>query len=169
MKKPKIIRDKLEDKIINDICKLFETEEEKENRRKKKQNKKIIKDKIIRDIRTLFEQEKEEDYYEPKCESNLWNNIHIEYEKNSDENRSLPLDVYLNEIKSYLRNITINPQNSNTWKIQLTFAINFIFSKDSKEERSDNIKLTFYSEGNDVIEKLLKSLCSKYQDDMKHK
>ena len=73
-KKPKIITDKLKGKLINDIWKLFETEEEKEDWRKKKQNEKIIKDKIIADIRTLFEQEKEEDYYEPKRVSNFRNN-----------------------------------------------------------------------------------------------
>ena len=39
----------------------FETEAEKEERRKKKQNEKIIRDEMIRDIRTLFEQEKKED------------------------------------------------------------------------------------------------------------
>ena len=33
-KKPKIIRDKLKGKIINDIWTLFETEEKKENRKK---------------------------------------------------------------------------------------------------------------------------------------
>ena len=37
-KTPKIIRDKLKDKIINDILTFFETEEEKEDRKKKKQN-----------------------------------------------------------------------------------------------------------------------------------
>ena len=70
-KKPKIIRDNLKDKIINDIWTLFETEEEKDDRKKnKKHNERIIKDRIIRDIRTLFEQE-EEDYYEPKRVSNF--------------------------------------------------------------------------------------------------
>ena len=39
-KKPKIIRDKLEDKITNDIFKLFETEEEKEHRKKRTKTKK---------------------------------------------------------------------------------------------------------------------------------
>ena len=35
-KKPKMIRDKLQDKIINDIWKLFEAEEEKEDRKKRR-------------------------------------------------------------------------------------------------------------------------------------
>ena len=70
-----------------------------------------------------------------------------------------------------MRNIIINLQNSDAWKIQLTTAINFISSKDSEEERvmhskSGNIKFTPYSDANDVIEKLFKSLRSKYQDNL---
>ena len=64
--KSKIIRDKLKDKIINDIPKRFETKIEK-----KKHNGRTIKNRIIRDTRALFEQEKEKDYYEPKRGSNL--------------------------------------------------------------------------------------------------
>ena len=33
-----------------------------------------------------------------------------------------------------MRNIIINLQNSDTWKIQLTIAINFISSKEAEEE-----------------------------------
>ena len=33
-----------------------------------------------------------------------------------------------------MRNIIINLQNSDTWKIQLTIAINFISSKEAAEE-----------------------------------
>ena len=62
-KKPKIISDKLKDKTINDICRLFDSEKEKKERKKKKQNEKIIKDNIIRDIRILCKQEKVEGYY----------------------------------------------------------------------------------------------------------
>ena len=79
--------------------------------------------------------------------SNFWNNNIIEYESNSDKKRNLALDEYLNKIEPYLRNIIINLQNSDTWKVQLTIAINFISSKDAEKERvmhsrSDNIKLT---------------------------
>ena len=61
-KKPKMIRDKLKDKIINDIWTLFEAEEEKKKeknqRKRKKHNETIIKDRIIRNIRTLLEPKK---------------------------------------------------------------------------------------------------------------
>ena len=75
-------------KIIRDIWTLFETEEEKKERKKleeKKETKnRFIKDRIIRDIRVSFEQE--EDYCKPKRVSNFLNNIYIEYESNGDKN-----------------------------------------------------------------------------------
>ena len=48
----------------------------------------------------------------------------------------------------------IDFQNSDTWKIQLAIAINFISSKDAEEERvmlsrGDHIKFTYY---NDVVD-----------------
>ena len=40
----------------------------------------------------------------------------------------------INKVKSYLRDIIIDLQSSDTWKIQLTIAINFISSKNTEEE-----------------------------------
>ena len=61
-------KEKIKERIIRDIRKFFETEEEKKERKesekKKKQNKRIIKDEKIRHITILFEQE--DDYYKPK-------------------------------------------------------------------------------------------------------
>ena len=56
----------------------------------------------------------------------------------------------------------INLQNFDTWKIQLTIAINFISSKDSDEERimhlnSNSIKFTSYSDTNYIIKKLIQN------------
>ena len=45
------------------------------------------------------------------------------------------MKAYLNEMKSYLRDIIINLNKSDTWKIQLTIVINFMSPKDGKEER----------------------------------
>ena len=116
----------------------------KERNQRKKINDRLITDKIIGYIRTLFEQQ--EDHDKPKIVSNFYNNIYIEYESNGDINRNLSLDEYLNKIKPYLRNIIIDLQISDTWKIQLTIAINFISSIDVEKEhvmhsRSDNINL----------------------------
>ena len=74
------------------------------------------------------------DYYKPKIVSNFWVNNYIEHGSNVDKNRNLSLDEYLNKIGSYSRNITIEFQNSDSWKIELAIAINFISSKDAKEK-----------------------------------
>ena len=63
------------------------------------------------------------------------------------------LHEYLNKIKAYLRNIKIDLQNSDTLKIELSIAINFISSKNAEAEgvmhsRSKNIEFTSY---NDVM------------------
>ena len=73
-------------------------------REKQEINDGLIKDIIVRDIATFFEQQ-EKYYYKLKRKE------------------------CLNEIKPYLRDIIIDLQNSVTWKIQLTMAINFISSR----------------------------------------
>ena len=99
-KKPEIIRDKLKNKVIIDISRIFETK--KEEKKKKNHNGRIKKNIIIRAIRTLFETEKEEErkkkkehderlikngiikeedyYYKPQIVNNFWNNNYIKYE-----------------------------------------------------------------------------------------
>ena len=77
------------------------------------------------------------------------NNNYIEYESSGYKNKNLPIKEYLNKIKPFLRDIIINLQKSDTWKIQLTIAINFISSKDDNEERlisskSNNIEIMSY-------------------------
>ena len=61
----------------------------------------------------------------------------------------------------------IDLQNSDTWKIQLIIASNFISSKDAEEERvmhsrSDNIKFTSYNDANEFVDELFESLSSRY-------
>ena len=167
----KIIRNKLKDKIIRDTWTLYETEEEKKERKdlekKKEHNERLNKDGIIRDIMAHFEQE--EDYYELKRVYNFWKNNYMGYESNSDKNRNLSVDENLNKIETYPRDIIINLQNSEKWEIQLPIAINFISSKDTEEERvmhsnSDNMKFTSWDDANEVVDELPKSLRSKYQE-----
>ena len=106
----------------------------------------MIKDRIITNIRTLLEEQEEKGCYKPKRVRNFWNNSYIEYESNWDKNRTLSLDEHLNKIEPYLRNIIIDLQNSDTWKIHLTNAIKSISSNYTEEEwvthsRGDNIQL----------------------------
>ena len=67
-----------------------------------------------------------------------------------------------------MRNTIIDLQNSDAWKIQLTIANDFISSKEERvtHSNSGNKKFTPYSDANGVIEKLFKSLRSKYQDNL---
>ena len=60
----------------------------------KKENE-AIKHKIVRDIRNLFEYE-EKDYYQPLGLYNFWTNNYIEYESNSDRNKTLTVEKYVN-------------------------------------------------------------------------
>ena len=87
------------------------------------------------------------------------------------KNSNLTLDEYLNKIKTFLKNIIIDLQSSDTWKIQLTIAINFISSKDVKEEpkmQSNNNNITFTScdDASEPVNELFESLRSRYQDNL---
>ena len=88
------------------------------------------------------------------------------------KNRNLSLDAYLYKTETYLGHIIIHLRNSDTWKIKLTFAINFIYSKrDAEKEhvmhsRSDNIKFTSYNDANEIADELFETLCSRYQGNL---
>ena len=129
-----------------------------------------ISDPIRNSVGEIFEQT-EEDYYKPKIVRNFWNNNYIEYESNGNRNRNLSQDEYLNRIKPYLRGIIIDLQNSDTWKIQLTIAINFISSKDAEEEcvmhsRSENMKFRSYNDANNTVDELFDSPRLRFQDNL---
>ena len=70
-----------------------------------------------------------------------------------------------------MKDIIIVLQSSDTRKIHLTIAINFISSKDTEEEHdmyssSDNIKCTSYNDANEVVNELFESLLSRYQENL---
>ena len=114
---------------------------------------------IIRDIKTLFLQE-EEYYCKAVIISNVMNNDYIEYESNSDRNKNVSVKEYLNVIKPYLKDMIIDLQISDMWKIQLTIAINFISSKDVDEQcvmhsKSENIEVMLYDDAYEVLIKFL--------------
>ena len=69
--------------------------------------------------------------------------------------KKLSVKEYLDKIKPYLRDIIINLQKSDSWKIQLRITINFICSKDVDEERvmhskNNNIEFMSYDNVNEV-------------------
>ena len=131
---------------------------------------KAIKDIILRDIKNLFVHE-EESYHKLVRVNNFWSNNYIEYGSNGDRNKTLSVEEYLNKISPYLKDITNNLKNFDTWKIQLTIANNFISSIDNDEERimhskSDNIDTMINDEADEVIKELFVSLKNRYQNNL---
>ena len=76
-----------------------------------------------------MEQEDDNDYLKPKRVSKFWNNNYIEYESNGDRNKTLSLDKYLSKIKPYFRDVMIDFQNSDPWKIQLILFLQKMLKK----------------------------------------
>ena len=109
---------------------------------------KAIRDRIVRDVMAL----EDDDYYKPIRTGNFWSNSYIEYESSGDRKKTLP-------VKEYLRDMIINLQKSDTWKIQLWNAITFISSKDADEERvmhskSDIIEIMSCDNAKKVVNEL---------------
>ena len=69
---------------------------------------KAINDRILRDIKNLFEHEEDENYYKPARVSTFWSNNYIEYKRNSDRNKILSVEEYLNKIRPFLKDIINN-------------------------------------------------------------
>ena len=64
-----------------------------------------------------------------------------------------------------------NLKKSETWKIQLTIAINFISSIDNDQVRvmhskSDNIEIMINNTADEVIKELFKTLKNRYQSNL---
>ena len=141
-------------------------ERKKEIKEKKKEiNYRLIKDIAIRDIRTLFCKKKIIINQKEQAISIIMIILNM---KVMMIDESISLDEYLNKTELYMMDIIIDLQKFDTWKINLTIAINFISSTDSGKERimdskSDNIKFKSYNDVNEVVNELIDSLCSRYQ------
>ena len=58
----------------------------------------------------------------------------MQNESNGDRYKTLSIKEHFHEIKQFFKDIINNLKKSDTWKIQLTIAINFIASKDTVEK-----------------------------------
>ena len=119
------------------------------------------KDRIIRDVFNLFENW--EDYYKPVRVDIFWSNNYIRYESNSDRNKTLLVEEYINKIRSYLKDIINNLKKFDARKIQLTVTIIFAFSKYNDEERvmdlkRDSKKIMINDKVDEIIAELFESL-----------
>ena len=91
------------------------------------------------------------------------------YESNADRNKAPSVEEHLNKIRLYLKDIINNLKKSDTWKIQLSIANNFISSIDNDEEcvmhsKSDNIDIMINDETDAIIKELFDSLKNRYQN-----
>ena len=153
-----------EENIIKDIRNLFilfTAFKDIRNLFKLEKETKPIKDRILKDIENLSEHEKGENYYKPVEVSNFWSNNYIECESDSDTNKTLSVEEYLNKIRPQLKDIIKNLKKSDTWKIQLATANNFISSTDNDEEpvmhsKSDSIEIMINDEAVEVINESMK-------------
>ena len=153
-KKPnqlKMLKQSAGDNVIKNLRNHFKLKKENEP----------IKERIIRDIKTPFEQQ-EDDYYKPIIAVNFWNNNYIEYKSKHDRNKKPSIKEYLNELKPYLRDITINLPKYHRRKIQVTIAINFISSEDVDEDHvmhsnSDITDFMPYDKSSEVVHDFFES------------
>ena len=146
------LKKEIDDTLIKDIRNIFTIKKANE----------VIKDRVIRYLRNLSEYEEEVNYYKPEKVGNFWCNNYIEYESNGDSNKALSIEVYLNEVRPYLKDIINDLEKSDTWKFQLT-AIKFISSKDNVKEhvihsKSNNIEFIIDDNVDEVPEELLNHL-----------
>ena len=84
----------------------------------------------------------------------------------------MSVEECLNRIRPILKDIINNvKERSETWKIPLTIADNFISSIDNDEEcvmhsKSDNIEIMINDEADEVIKELSDSLKNRYQNSL---
>ena len=107
----------------------------------------------------------DEDYDKQVRVDNLWSINYTEYESNSNRNKTLTVEEYLNKIRQYLKDIINDIEKSDAWKIQLTIATNFISSKDNDEEhvmhsKSDNVEIMINDQAGEVFENFFESITS---------
>ena len=116
----------------------------------------------------------------------FFNSNNIKYESIGDKDKNLLIKEYIDLIRPYLSdiinnhqaqggqkihpvNIIIDYKTQGEWKIHLTMAINFIFSKDCDETRtmdtkSDNKEIAMGSETDEIIKKNFESYLQGYQE-----
>ena len=142
-----------DDEFIEDIRDLFN------NKLDKKINNNNTNDDFIENIRDLFSILD----YEPLLIKSGFDNNYLEYMSNGDD--SLSLNEYLELIKPYLYDLINVHKAKGEWKIQLSAEISFI----SQKPNSNEIRVRFGSETEEVAEKLIMSILQKYQDNLQNK
>ena len=124
---------------------------------------------FIENVRDLFNMIN----YEPILIKTGFNNYYLEYR--SEGNDSLSFEEYINLIKPYLNDLIKDKKDKGEWKLQLTAQINFISQRPGSDEtrvmhtRSVCEEFMSGSETEEIVEKLVKSLLQRYQDNLNEK
>ena len=159
----------IDDDFIENIRDLFS------NKLDKKINNNNTNDDFIENVRDLFSILD----YEPILtktgfDNNNDNNYnYLEYMSNG--NNSLSFDEYLELIKPYLNDLINVYKAKGEWKLQLSAEISFVSQKPGSDEtrimysRSIPEEIMSGSETEEIMEKLIKSLLQKYQDNLQNK
>ena len=95
---------------------------------------------------------------------NFYSNNYIRYDSNGENNKTLAVKQYLDEINPYFKDIINNLKKSYT-------AVNFMSSKDTDEEHvmhstSGSIVIMINDKTDEVIIELHESLLSTYQSSL---
>ena len=140
--------------------------------------KKEIDGNTAKDIRNPFRikvisNKEEKNNCKPLTVDKLWSIIYIGYESNGDRNKPLSLEEYPNKFTPYLKDIINDLTKSDSWKIQLTLEINFVFARDNDEERvmlsKSNIKeIMIIGKRDKVVGKRFKYPLTDRKVDWKH-
>ena len=172
------IKNKLDEKINNDtndddfvenIRDLFS------NKLDKKINNNNTNDDFIENVRDLFSiLDYEPILIKAGFDNNNDNNYnYLEYMSNG--NNSLSFEEYLELIKPYLNDLINVYKAKGEWKLQLSAEISFVSQKPGSDEtrimynRSIPEEIMSRSETEEIMEKRIKSLLQKYQDNLQTK
>ena len=160
------LSDKEKEKIYNDLVKLVET------LNKKEEYKYLDRDDLDyygkRDIENLFHNYNDNvnHYNNPILVEGSFKNNYKYYENRGDKDKKLSVKQYLYKIMPYFSDLITDHKtirnNSNEWKIQINVHVNFVSSKDTGEIRtifvwSDNEEISSGNETDYIVKGLLNS------------
>ena len=126
-------------------------------------------DDFIENVRDLFNIVN----YEPILIKTGFDSNYLEYR--SEGNNSLSFEEYINLIKPYLNDLINVYKTKGEWKLQLLAEISFVSQKPDSDEtrimytRSFCEEIMSGSETEEFMEKLIKPLLKKYQDNLQNK
>ena len=133
LKKKKNLSDKEKENLYDDLVKLVNTLNKKEEY--KYHDRDYLDCYGIRCKEILFDND--DDYYcsKPILIKSSFKNNYKYYERKGDNYKNLSVKQYLHMIMPYLKDL-INNHKSNEWKIQINMHVSFVSSTDTGETRT---------------------------------